>query len=147
MRDGTRGAWRTGCIASHHPEGRHGEDLDKRDGGFDLRDVELASVFARQASVAIRTSRVERDTASLLRAVLGGAGDAGGSDDVEEIVGTAVAGLDDPDADPLWALADEIARLRAADPAQLDLVRELLGVLVRRAERRATGRGRSGPAR
>jgi GAF domain-containing protein len=123
------------------------EVLDKRDGGFDLRDVELASIFARQATVAIRSSRVERDTASLLRAALGGAGADPSSEDVEQIVGTAVAGLDDPDADPLWALADQIARLRTADPGQLDLVRELLEVLVRRAERRAAGRGRTGPAR
>jgi GAF domain-containing protein len=122
------------------------EVLDKRDGAFDLRDVELASVFARQATVAIRSSRVERDTASLLRAVLGGAGPDGTSGEVEAIVAAAVAELDDPDADPLWALADEIARLRAADPGQLDLVRELLAVLVRRAERTA-GRGRSGSAR
>ena len=124
------------------------EVLDKRDGGFDLRDVELASVFARQATVAIRSSRLERDTASLLRSVLR-AGDpaATGADDVEQIVADAVAGLDDPDADPVWALADEIARLRAADPAQLDLVRELLAVLVRRAERRPSGRPRPGPAR
>jgi hypothetical protein len=45
----------------------------------------------------------------------------------------------------LWSLADEIARLRAADPGELDLVRELLGVLVRRAERGdARSRRRSG---
>jgi hypothetical protein len=37
-------------------------------------------------------------------------------------------------------LADEIARLRAADPDQLDLVRELLAVLVRRADRGRNGR-------
>ena len=50
------------------------EVLDKRgDAGFDLHDVELATVFARQATVAIRSSRIERDTASLLRAVLGAA--------------------------------------------------------------------------
>jgi len=123
------------------------EVLDKREGAFDLRDVELASVFARQATVAIRSSRIERDTASLLLAVLGGTGSDPESGDVEAIVAAAVAGLDDADADPLWALADEIARLRAADPGQLDLVRELLAVLVRRAERRPAGRGRTGPAR
>jgi GAF domain-containing protein len=117
------------------------EVLDKRDGGFDLRDVELASVFARQATVAIRSSRLERDTATLLRSVLAGAG-AADPREIDQIVGDAVAGLDGADADPLWALADEIARLRAADPAQLDLVRELLAVLVRRAERRAPIRGR-----
>ena len=44
--------------------------------------------------------------------------------------------------DPLWALADQIARLRAADATQLELVQELLAVLVRRAERARAGRPR-----
>jgi len=124
------------------------EVLDKRgDGGFDLRDVELAGVFARQATTAIRSSRVERDTASLLRAVLADATDPATAEDVDAIVADAVAGLDADADDPLWALADQIARLRSADPAQLDLVRELLAVLVRRAERGGAGRGRPGSPR
>ena len=124
------------------------EVLDKRgDGGFDLRDLELAGVFARQATVAIRSSRLERDTAELLRAVLGAAGDPANADDVDTIVGNAVAGLDADGSDPLWALADEIARLAATDPAQLDLVRELLAVLVRRAGRASAGRSRAGRPR
>ncbi len=54
------------------------EVLDKRtEATFSIRDVELAGVFARQASVAIRASRVERDVAALLADVLGTlAGDA-----------------------------------------------------------------------
>ncbi len=119
------------------------EVLDKRgDAGFDLRDVELAGVFARQATVAIRSSRVERDTASLIRTVLSAvAVPDGGSDPISEseidaIVSDATAGLADGPDDPLWALADEVARLREADPGELDLVRELLAVLVRRAARR-----------
>ena len=52
--------------------------LEVLDGGSEgsnqLRDLDLASVFARQASVAIRASRVERDTAGLLRHVLAGLG-------------------------------------------------------------------------
>ena len=118
------------------------EVLDKRgDGGFDLRDVELAGAFARQATIAIRSGRLERDTASLLRSVIGAAGGPDG--EVDAVVEAAIDGLDaDPD-DPVWALADQIARLRAADPAQLDLVRELLAVLVSRAERGGrSGRGR-----
>ena len=47
------------------------EVLDKRSqAAFSLRDIELAAVFARQAAVAIRASRVERDLGSLLRATL-----------------------------------------------------------------------------
>ena len=46
------------------------EVLDKRtEATFSIRDVELAGVFARQASVAIRASRVERDVAALVGAV------------------------------------------------------------------------------
>jgi GAF domain-containing protein len=124
------------------------EVLDKRgDGGFDLHDLELAGAFARQATVAIRSSRVERDAAALLRRILADAWAAdGGADpvDVETIVSEATQGLDAGSDDPLWALADEIARLRSADPAELELVRELLAVLVARAERGAGGRGFGG---
>jgi GAF domain-containing protein len=111
------------------------EVLDKRgEGGFDLRDVELATVFARQATVAIRSSRIERDTATLLRAVLvaaDGAPDAA----LDSIIAAEIRSLDADGDDPLWALADQIALLRAADPSQLELVRDLLAVLVRRADR------------
>ncbi|HET7029842.1 MAG TPA: GAF domain-containing protein [Candidatus Limnocylindrales bacterium] len=128
------------------------EVLDKRGGGaFDLRDVELAGVFARQATVAIRTSRVERDTATILRSVLVAADaanpDGGASGDafagaLDHVLDAAVRDLAGVDADGLWALADEIARLRAADPAQVDLVRDILAVLVRRAERGRAARPR-----
>ena len=126
------------------------EILDKRgDGGFDLRDLELAGVFARQATIAIRSSRVERDTAALLRSVVtatktGVATAAAEPVDADVLVSDAIAELAAGD-DALWRLADEIARLRAADPAQLDLVRELLAVLTRRAERERSTRGTSRP--
>jgi GAF domain-containing protein len=128
------------------------EVLDRRGGGaFDLRDIELASVFARQATVAIRSSRLERDTATILRSVLAGAdaavasGEAVGAafgDALEPVLAAAIRDVAGADDDPLWILADRIARLRAADAAELDLVRELLDVLVRRAERRRPGRHR-----
>jgi GAF domain-containing protein len=134
------------------------EVLDKRgDRAFDLHDVELATVFARQATVAIRSSRIERDTASLLRAVLVGADAAAGAatgpagalaaDDafagaLDAIVAAEIRRLDADASDPLWALADQIALLRAADPGQLELVRDLLAVLVKRADRGRGGRAR-----
>src|SRR5258708_25352230 len=132
------------------------EVLDKRgDAAFDLHDVELATVFARQATVAIRATRIERDTASLLRSVLAtlsGEADGGrvsvdddGQDatiDVEAIVRDAVADLDSGDDGALWALADAIARLRTLDSGQIDLVRGLLAVLLRRPERDHDGRSR-----
>jgi GAF domain-containing protein len=130
------------------------EVLDKRgDRGFDLHDVELATVFARQATVAIRSSRIERDTASLLRGVLvaadvaaedaaGSAVGAASGDALDAIIAAEIRTLDADAGDPLWALADQIALLRAADPAQLELVRDLLAVLVRRADRGRAGRSR-----
>lgn len=118
------------------------EVLDKRgEAAFDLHDVELAAVFARQATVAIRASRVERDTGTLIRSTLAALA-ADPDAPVDDLVALAVAGLDDDDDGALWQLTDEIARLRAADPAQLDLVRELLDVLVRRAERSGEARTR-----
>jgi GAF domain-containing protein len=139
------------------------EVLDKRgDGGFTLRDLELASVFARQATVAIRATRLERDAASLLRAALvaaagvppagGGALTERGSDAaagepaaptdeaVDALVSDTLASLGDEGG--IWDLADRIARLRAVDPAELEVVRDVLDALLRRAERRP-GRGRS----
>ncbi|HSK53464.1 MAG TPA: GAF domain-containing protein [Clostridia bacterium] len=126
------------------------EILDRRSAeGFGLRDVELAGVFARQATVAIRATRLERDTATLLRDALLALATLDGEPDpdssaVEEIVGAATArlagGADDGPGSP-WSLADRIARLRAADPAQTGLLEELLDVLIRRtAGRRAAGR-------
>ena len=45
--------------------------LDKHSSAtFSLRDMELLAVFARQATVAIAATRVQRDTARLLRGVL-----------------------------------------------------------------------------
>ncbi len=131
------------------------EVLDKRDeAAFSLRDIELASVFARQAAVAISATRVERDAAALLASVLGallapaadGApGDAPGAPDgsdgvVAELVGAATAELDREDATRLWALVEQVARVRAASPDQLALVTDLLAVLAGHAERERAAR-------
>ena len=112
------------------------EVLDKRDlSPFTLRDIELASVFAEQATVAIRSSRVERETAQLLGSVLSGilGADAKPSQ-VDELVAVAVAGLASDDDGRLWALADQVARLRRADPGQLELVTEILDALTRQVQ-------------
>ena len=116
------------------------EVLDKRsEASFSLRDIELAGVFARQATVAIRASRVERDAATLLRSVIGAlTGGEAPDGGVEALVTAALADVDDPD-DPLWPLVEQIAALRRVAPEQRDLLGSLLDVLVRQAER---GRGR-----
>ena len=131
------------------------EILDRRGSeGFGLRDVELAGVFARQAAVAIRATRLERDTTGLLRdALLALAGDAAGDGDpgatLEEAVDDLVSTLSlrlaaEADA-PVWALADRIARLRAVDPDDVTLVAELLDALIRRTDRRRNVAARGGP--
>ena len=116
------------------------EVLDKRsEATFSLRDIELAGVFARQATVAIRASRVERDVATLLRSVIGAlTGGEAPSGGVEALVTAALAEVGDPD-DPLWPLVEQISALRRAGPEQRELLGSLLHVLVRQAER---GRGR-----
>jgi signal transduction protein with GAF and PtsI domain len=127
------------------------EVLDKRSRtAFSLRDIELAGVFARQTAIAISASRVERDVASLLRAsmtALVGAGPSGAS--VDEIVAAATTELGRDDDSLLWALVEQVARIRDVDPGALELVTDVLGALVRHAERdarvrrrgRATGSG------
>ena len=116
------------------------EVLDKRsEASFSLRDIELAGVFARQATVAIRATRVERDAATLLRSVIGAlTGGEAPDGGVEALVAAALADVDDPD-DPLWPLVEQIAALRRVAPEQRELLGSLLDVLVRQAER---GRGR-----
>ena len=111
------------------------EVLDRRgEGGFGLRDIELASVFARQATVAIRSSRVERDAGELLRSTLA----APGRRTTPRRVDAAVAAAESRRlrrrrrADGLWALADAVARARAAAPGEVALVVEILDALARR---------------
>jgi GAF domain-containing protein len=117
------------------------EVLDKRgDEGFGLRDLDTASVFARQATVAIRAARVERDTAELLRLVLGRLVDTGGGSDevadaLDAAVANAVASLDTAGDDRLWRLADAVARARTAAPDQVELIADILDALARRAPR------------
>jgi GAF domain-containing protein len=116
------------------------EVLDRRgDAGFGLRDMDLASVFARQATVAIRAGRVERDATELLRLALARLAadpdlDAAAVDDA---LGELTAGLEADDDDRLWALADAVARARHAAPEQVALVVEILDALARRAARPA----------
>jgi len=118
------------------------EVLDRRDAEpFGLRDLELAGVFARQATIAIRATRVERGVATLVGSVLARLADG---EDVDPAVVAVTDELDGDADDAFWSLVDVIARIRAADPDQVALVRELLEVLARRtAARRQVGwRGR-----
>lgn len=139
------------------------EVLDRRDGTpFDLADLEAASVFAAQATVAIRSTRLERDVAGLLRAALlsiAGSSDPGSPDgglsesEIDAVVSAAAGSLDDETAEGdggprtgVWRLADAVARARAAAPEQAELVADILEALARRAEP-AGGRYRRAPRR
>lgn len=127
------------------------EVLDRRDGApFDLADLEAASVFAGQATVAIRSTRLERDVAGLLRAALtalvgtleSDSPDTGLSEsEIDALVSAAAGSLDDETAEGdgglrtgVWRLADAVARARAAAPEQTELVADILDALARRAE-------------
>ncbi|HKF85525.1 MAG TPA: hypothetical protein VKB30_07045, partial [Candidatus Limnocylindrales bacterium] len=116
--------------------------LEVLDGGSEgsnqLRDLDLASVFARQATIAIRAGRVERDTASLLRSALSSLGEpAEPAADLDAAVAALAGQLDDEAGGRLWTLADAVARARRASPEQVGLVIEILEALARRSARPA----------
>jgi GAF domain-containing protein len=133
------------------------EVLDRRGGSFDLRDLDLAAGFARQATIAIRADRLGRDTGTILAAALRALdaatpqrdGDPASAalDDarIETLVSAATTDLADTD-DPIWALADRIARLDTVDPELTELATEWLDALLRQRERASRG-GRRGRAR
>jgi GAF domain-containing protein len=96
---------------------------------FSLRDMELLAVFARQATVAIAATRVQRDTARLLRSVL------------VDLAPDLTERLDGED-DAFWVLVDQIARLRGLTDRETSLVGAILETVAAHAER--TQRGRIG---
>jgi GAF domain-containing protein len=128
------------------------EVLDKRDGpSFSLRDVEMAGVFAHQATVAIRATRIERETALLLATVVARLAEGAPQDGVDAVVAAAVAGLG-ADDDPIWALVEKVAAIRRASPEQLALVDAMLDAVATYVSRShgprfATGRTGAGSGR
>lgn len=115
------------------------EVLDRRgDGATGLRDLDVASLFARQAVVAIRASRVERDATELLRLTLArlSADPEADRSALDAAVAAIAVGLDEDDG-RLWTLADAVARARRAAPDQVALVVEILDALARRGARPA----------
>lgn len=128
------------------------EVLDKRSqAAFSLRDIELAGVFARQAAVAIRASRVERELGALLgstlRSLLATTAADASDGAVEALVAAAMTDLGRDDDTRLWPLVEQVARIRRADPQDLELVTDILEALARQVEREARGRRRGRPGR
>ena len=121
------------------------EVLDRRTGTFDLRDLEVAGALARQATVIARHGRAERDATRLLRSSLVTVVEADATaDEVERLVAAATETLAEDGDDPVWRLADRVARLVASDPDQLELAVDWLDALVRRADRARGGRAGRG---
>jgi GAF domain-containing protein len=117
--------------------------LDKRGSPtFSLDDMELLAVFAGQATVAIAATRVQRDTARLLRTVLAELAPDAPADGVDALVARATANLDHDDGSPFWRLVDQVERLRGLSDREAALVADVLGVLVAHAERSRSPRSR-----
>ena len=110
--------------------------LDKRGSEtFSLRDMELLAVFARQAAAAIRAARVQRDTESLLRSVLGRVGDDLSEEQAEALVTAATVQLDSDEEIPFWTLVDRVARMLELSDRELSLVADILEVVAAHASR------------
>lgn len=118
--------------------------LDKHaSDSFSLKDMDMLGVFARQAAAAIEASRVGRDSARLLRDALAAVGDGVLDDDaLDALVAVAAAELDRDDTTPYWRLVDQIARMRGAGDADLELIGEILDAVAR--HRRPGARRRRG---
>ena len=118
------------------------ELLDRRDGAaFDLTDIEAATRMAAAMTAVARTSGLDREAQGLLRTALSKVAQAEGEGarldgDAIEVLITAVIERSTGD-DPVWRLADRIARLRAADPDDVELAVDWLDVLLARTERRS----------
>jgi GAF domain-containing protein len=118
------------------------EALDRRGGSFSLRDLDVATSLAGIAAVTLRRSRLRSDAGALLADALVGLladPDGAGTDPaaIETLVSRATTGLASED-DPMWALADRIARLRDVDPDAVELAVEWLDALLRHRAGRAT---------
>lgn len=117
--------------------------LDKQgSAAFSLRDMELLAVFANQAGAAIGASRVQRDMEQLLRAVLARLGDDELADgELEALVSATAAGLDRDEEAPLWAVVEQVERLRTLGEEAQRLLASVLAAAAEVAERRPSRGG------
>jgi GAF domain-containing protein len=104
------------------------EILDRHAGAFSGDDLALASVFARQAALAIDATRVERDVAQLWARVLE-------THDLAVEPGErdafAAATRDVDPGDGFWPLVDVVAREWSSSPERREFVIELLRLVDR----------------
>jgi GAF domain-containing protein len=104
------------------------EILDRHAGAFSGDDLALASVFARQAALAIDATRVERDVGRLWARVMEAHAVAAEPAGLDAFV--AAAGDLDP-GDDFWALVDVVAREWDSPPERRAFVIELLRLIDR----------------
>jgi GAF domain-containing protein len=97
------------------------EILDAHDGSFGPDDIAMASIFARQAAIAIESTRVEREFPVLLGKVL-----EAYELDLEPALREDLEALSGKTDDDFWVLVDEIAALGDASPAFRSFLRDLL---------------------
>jgi GAF domain-containing protein len=113
------------------------EILDKRGGaGFDMHDISLAGIFARQAAVALDVTKVERDVVRLIEETAtrrqAAAMPAPADHQVAEVPDGGRHPLSEPEAGrEFWDLVDRLAALHAVEPDRLALLADLLDVAVR----------------
>ena len=116
------------------------EALDRRGGTFTLRDLDIATAIAREATAVVRAGAAQRDATTLLASSLRALVADGGvpSEDVDRLVARAVDEIDAGAEQSLWPLIDRIARLREVDPGAVELATEWLDALLRHAAPRHT---------
>jgi GAF domain-containing protein len=126
------------------------EALDHRGGSFTLRDLDVATSIAREATIVVRATRDRRDAGALLREAFIGLLGHGGTTSADEstiddLVSDATKQLGSGDDAARWRLVDRIARLRDVDPDSLELAADWLDALLRRTGQRSGAGGRRAP--
>lgn len=107
--------------------------LDKRGSArFSLRDMTMLGIFAAQAAVAIRASRVSRGARELLRAALAQVAAGRFADaDLDALFASTAGTLDGEDGPPFWRLVDRLSMLRRLPDGELALIIDILDVVER----------------
>jgi signal transduction protein with GAF and PtsI domain len=126
------------------------EALDHRGGSFTLRDLDIATAIAREATIVIRAGGAHRDASILLRDAFAallrdGEGASMDAATIDELVSEATMNLASGEDDARWRLIDRIARLRDVDPESLELAADWLDALLRRTGQGVAGGRRRAP--
>jgi len=118
--------------------------LDKHGSAtFTLRDMSMLGVFATQAGVAIRATRVARGAVRLLRTVLAAIGEADArAVDLDAVFAAAARDLDGEEG-PFWRLADRLAAMYDLPERDHELAADILAAATRRERQASTYRRRA----